>query len=476
MAYKSITKRWLFNSFGIIVIVVLLIDIAVLFAVRNYYYSYTNSFLKSAVNGAETLMQQYYNDSNVNLNTKLRSMVEEFSYKDRIEMMLIDFNGDIVMTSSGFETTNLNPDEEQMPDYEKALSSADGTGSYVGKMSVTGEKIMAISVVCPDVTSDYSAIRYVVSLKKVDNTVMLLMLVINLAFLAVIVLIFISNFYFIKSIVIPIRKIGNTARKFAAGDMSERINKHSNDEVGELGDILNYMADEIQNTEKMKNEFISSVSHELRTPLTAIKGWSETLMTTNPEETQMITKGMRVINNETQRLADMVEDLLDFSRMQSGGFKFTMAKMDVLAELGDAVLMYTEKARRENIKLIYNEPQSLPFIFGDKNRIKQVFINVIDNALKYTESGGTITVSALEDGERIKVTVKDTGCGISKEDLPKVKQKFYKANHTKHGSGIGLAVVNEIITMHEGELLIDSKLSKGTTVTVVLPSNAKNHG
>ncbi|MFR6587393.1 MAG: sensor histidine kinase [Ruminococcus sp.] len=217
----------------------------------------------------------------------------------------------------------------------------------------------------------------------------------------------------------------------------------------------------------MKNEFISSVSHELRTPLTAIKGWAETMcMDTDPDTIQ---RGVHVIVNETERLSEMVEELLDFSRMQSGRFSLQCATMDILAELGDAVLIYEEKARKENIRIIYQEPEMLPFVYGDKNRIRQVFINVIDNAIKYSNPGSTITVSAEEVGNMIQVTVTDNGVGISEADLPHVKTKFFKANHTRRGSGIGLAVADEIISMHGGRLDITSELNVGTNVTITLP-------
>ncbi|HAB01182.1 MAG TPA: sensor histidine kinase, partial [Ruminococcaceae bacterium] len=164
-----------------------------------------------------------------------------------------------------------------------------------------------------------------------------------------------------------------------------------------------------------------------------------------------------------------VEELLDFSRMQSGRLTVTPEKMDVLAELGDAVLMFTQRARRENITLEYNEPETLPLIMGDKNRLKQVFVNIIDNAIKYSDSGDKVTVDTYSDGKNVCVCVADTGCGIKAEDLPKVKTKFYKANLTRRGSGIGLALADEIVRMHGGTLDLDSEENVGTTVLIRLP-------
>jgi signal transduction histidine kinase len=187
-------------------------------------------------------------------------------------------------------------------------------------------------------------------------------------------------------------------------------------------------------------------------------------------DAETMQKGMHVIVNETERLSRMVEELLDFSRMQSGRLTLQPAPMDILAELGDAVLIYTEKAKREHIHLIYKEPEMLPFVYGDKNRIRQVFINVIDNALKYSNPNGIVTVSAEAIGNLIQVRISDNGVGISATDLPKVKTKFFKANHTRRGSGIGLAVADEIITMHKGRLEIHSELGAGTTVIIWLPA------
>ena len=193
----------------------------------------------------------------------------------------------------------------------------------------------------------------------------------------------------------------------------------------------------------------------------------------SPEDRDTMKKGMRIITGETERLSGMVEELLDFSRMQSGRLTLVKSTMDVLAELGDAVLMYAERARREGIRLNYEEPMEMMPMFGDKNRLRQVFINVIDNALKYSDSGDTVTIQAQMQEGMIVISVADTGCGISAEDLPKVKTKFFKANHTRRGSGIGLAVADEIVQMHDGELQVESKAGEGTTVTIYLPVNLK---
>jgi len=188
---------------------------------------------------------------------------------------------------------------------------------------------------------------------------------------------------------------------------------------------------------------------------------------------EMVQKGMKVILGETERLSSMVEELLDFSRIQSGRMTLMMNRMDLIAELSEAVLMYTERAKREGQQLIYDEPEIFLMVVGDKNRLRQVFVNIIDNALKYSDSGDTVTVLAGQEDGFAVISVADTGVGIKAQDLPNVKAKFYKANSTRRGSGIGLAVADEIIRLHGGRLDIDSVEGEGTTVTIRLPLSSK---
>lgn len=278
-----------------------------------------------------------------------------------------------------------------------------------------------------------------------------------------------SSSYFISSIVNPVTEIGRAARRIALGEYDFRIEKKYDDEIGELCDTLNYMAGEIDTAERMKNDFISSVSHELRTPLTAIKGWSETLRQVGPDDTEMMEKGLDVIAGEAERLSGIVEELLDFSRMQSGHLMMKFGRTDVVAELEEAVFLFRDRAEKSGIAMQYVEAPDIQPVLGDRDRLKQVFINVLDNAIKYSNAGGKIRVEAADMGGHVQIVVSDTGVGISKEDLPNIKNKFYKANKTRPGSGIGLALADEIIRRHKGRLDIESEEGVGTTVIITLP-------
>lgn len=151
-----------------------------------------------------------------------------------------------------------------------------------------------------------------------------------------------------------------------------------------------------------------------------------------------------------------------------------MDRVDILAELDESIYMQKERASKENKHIIYEAPEMLPPVIGDRNRLRQVFINIIDNALKYSSSDGVVNITVENIADKIIITIADNGCGIAAADLPKVKQKFYKANQTVRGSGIGLAVADEIVKLHRGELDIDSTEGVGTTVSITIPVIPEN--
>ena len=465
MAVKKITKRWMVNNFGVILVILVALEVGFSFGIKAFYYNSVESAVLTQVNVVASQLAAYAEDSSANYSEQVRGLVEGFQARDRMELMAVGLDKKVSFTSSGFEPGG----DLSMPDFDMALLSPDGIGKFVG--TIDGEKIMAITKISPSVgDQQLAAMRFAVSLELVDRQIILFILVITLVCIAIIFFVIFSGSYFIGSIVNPVGEVSVTARKIAHGDFNARLTKKNDDEIGELCDTINYMAEELSANDRMKNDFISSVSHELRTPLTAIKGWAETLADMGGEvDPEMLAKGMRVITSETERLAGMVEELLDFSRIQSGRMKLVKDRMDVIAELSEAVLMFEERARHEGKRLIYNEPDQFASFMGDRNRLRQVFVNIIDNALKYSDRGDTVTVRASVSESQVDISVADTGIGIREEDLPKIKEKFFKANSTRRGSGIGLAVADEIVSLHGGTLDITSKENVGTRVTIHLP-------
>lgn len=468
--FKGIRKRWMANSISAVLLIVLLAVTAFSVAMASYYYNYIHNGLESRASMTARAYGDFKTENDYYQSAKqyAERMRTDDDVSDRIELQFIDSNGAVRFSTSGLTPSFSQPGTSDIAQVFQA--DPPEQGEFVGADPNTGERIMAISYPLTVDGRTVAAIRVVTSLRLVDRQIILVVGLTMLIGVAILAMVYFSNLYFVRSIVEPVADITETAKRIAAGSYGIQIEKKFDDEVGDLTDAINDMSLAIRQSEKLKNEFISSVSHELRTPLTAIRGWGETLMGGGADLDQdTLRKGMHVIMDETERLSSMVEELLDFSRMQSGRMKLVKSKMDVLAELSEAVIMYTERAKREGMLLIYDEPDLFVPVFGDRGKLRQVFINVIDNALKYSDPGDTTTVSARVEGNNIIIEVEDTGCGISAADLPKIKTKFYKANLTRRGSGIGLAVADEIIQMHGGRLDVSSVEGEGTTVTITLP-------
>ncbi len=464
---KKITARWIFNSLGVILVILISLEFALGFSIKNYFYESVERVMTSQAETVSGLLSKYSMEENGDYESYFRGIVTTFEKRNIMELMVISEKGEVVLTSSGF----IPAEDSITPDWNEALLSSEKTATFTG--TAGGENIMSVTVVPDGSTDTFASFRLVTSLKDVDTQITFIILGTAFIGIAIIFFVVVSGSYFINSIVIPVGEIGEAAKKIAEGDFNSRIEKKTDDEIGDLCETINYMADELGATERMKNDFISSVSHELRTPLTAIKGWAEMLEDSSKDNTidnQTLSRGMGVIIGETERLSVMVEELLDFSRLQSGRMVLQPMKLDIIAELSEAVLTFEQRAIREKKDLFYEESDDIIPVMGDKNRLRQVFVNIIDNALKYSDEGGSVTITALRTEKGfVDISVKDTGIGIPADQLEKVKTKFFKGNATRRGSGIGLAVADEIIRMHGGEITLDSIEGKGTTVTIRLP-------
>ncbi|MBQ7101529.1 MAG: HAMP domain-containing histidine kinase, partial [Clostridia bacterium] len=394
------------------------------------------------------------------------NFVENFSDKDMMDVWVIDSSGRPVVSSSGFEIQ----DNMSMPDYDLAVSSDTNKVFWTGRLS-NGEKVMAVTAALADSNGRVrGAIRYISSLEDVDKTLLTITFFISLLAVSVMLLVLATGSFFIRSIVRPVLHINETAKEIAKGNLSARVDSSGmHDEIDELGSTFNDMASALGQSEELKNDFISTISHELRTPLTAIKGWGETLIQLDNSDPETTKRGMSVIIDESQRLAEMVEELLDFSRMQSGKMRLNNSRYDILAELDDAIFSMKSRAASEGLEFTYDVPQLTLAMYGDAGRIRQVFINLLDNAIKYNKPGGKISVTAQIIAGNLVIRFTDTGCGISADDIPHIKERFFRANLSVHGTGIGLAVADEIINMHGGTMEIESKLNEGTTITVSFP-------
>ncbi len=468
--FKGITKRWVLNTLCSIVAIIIFAVVCLSYFISTYYSSSVEQALSSRSVELSNILSDFSSDSDQGFTATARDYVENFPDKEHMEIIVINSDGQVIVTSTGFTPEN----GEAMPDYDSALVSTSGYARWTGKLS-SGEGVTAVTRIVKNTDGNtICAVRYVSSMSAVNRLVATAIVIFSTVGIIIIALVILSGTYFIRSIVRPVRVVSDTAKQIAQGDFNAQIDKMYDDEIGDLCDSINDMARELGAAERMKNDFISSVSHELRTPLTAIKGWAETMQSCGIPDQETFDKGMDIIVKESSRLTGIVEELLDFSRMQNDSMVLRPEKLDVLAELDEVLYMLRDRAITEEKHLLYDQPESMPPIKADKNKLKQVFFNIIDNALKYTPAEGVVGIQVLLSDPIIKVIVTDTGCGIAPDDLPRVKDKFFKANQSVRGSGIGLAIADEIVKKHGGTLDIESGIGVGTTVTIGLPVAAED--
>lgn len=459
---RGIRQRWIANSVSVVLFMVVLAVVAFSLAMANYYYDAMEEGLKARAGSAASFFRNYTESE---YRRTAKNYVDNFGEKSKLELQFIEPDGSILYSSYGL-TTGTMPGTA---DIENAFGSA-VMSPWRGKDPTTGERIMAATAPVIYQGNLVGAVRVVTSMQEVDRQLLLATGTVALIGIALLAMLYISNLFFVRSIIEPLAGITQTTRRIADGSYGIQLEKSYDDEIGELTDAINDMSLKIRQAEKVQTEFISSVSHELRTPLTAINGWAETIMNGELQEPEDVKKGMGIIVSEARRLTNMVEELLEFSRISDGRFTLSVEVLDLKAELEDAVYTYREFFRRDGITLNYYDcPEDMLPVIGDPERLRQVFCNLLDNAAKHGGAGKRIDVSIRQDENDAIIAIRDYGPGIPEEELPFVKNKFYKGSSKARGSGIGLAVCEEIIARHEGELSVDNAAEGGCRVTIRLP-------
>ena len=461
----GLRRRWLLNTVGVVFALGLVCVMAVTASYATYYYSNMQSDMENRAKTTTDFFADYINQDYGDYYQSCITYAKTFEDKGKIELQFINNQGSLVASSYG-PWAGPSPSTSDIWD---AISIRDKS-SYIGRDPDTGERIMAVS--CPMIYSNGEVIgvlRYVTSTRLVNRQIILVCLVCCFVLTVVLAVVLLSSGYCIRSILNPVAEITEKAQRIASGSYGVQIQTPFKDEIGDLADTINEMSTKIAQNEKMQAEFVSQLSHELRTPLTVINGWSETLLA-GDDLNDDTRQGMKIISSEAKRLTEMVMDLLDFTRMQDGRFTLRVESVDLASELEDAIYTYFELFRQEGIEVSYKGPdEDVPPIVADSERMKQVFCNVLDNAAKHGGAGKRIDVSAACEDGKFVIRVRDYGPGIPEEELPFVKQKFYKGSSKARGSGIGLAVCDEIVRLHGGTFDIANAEGGGAVVTIALP-------
>ena len=463
----GLRKRWLLNTAGVVFALGMVCVLVVTLVFAAYYYSNMESDMRYRAKTTTDFFAEYINQSYNEYYQSCINYANSFEERNTIELQFINASGHLVVSSYG-NWAGLSPVTQDVSDAlnNRIISSFTGTDPH------TGERIVAVS--SPMIYSSGEVIgvlRYVTSTRILDLQILKIFLFsMTVLAIAMLVVIF-SSSYYIRSILIPVNEITEKAKRITSGSYGIQIQTHYDDEIGELAQTINEMSVQINQNEVIQRDFISSLSHELRTPLTAITGWSETLLAGNNLDRET-RRGMNIIHRETRRLTEMVVELLDFTRIQDDRMTLNMQATDIRSEFEDTVFMYSSRLSQDDIQLDYlDNDEEIPEIVCDPERLRQVFLNILDNAAKHGGEGKRIEASIHLDGDWVVVRIRDFGPGIPEDELPLVKKKFYKGSSKARGTGIGLAVCDEIVSMHNGELTLENAPEGGTLVTVRIPAS-----
>lgn len=461
----GLRKRGLINTVGVVFVLGLVCVLMVTLVFSAYYYTSIEADMRYRAKTTSDFLSGSMSQDYTAYYQSCIDYANSFEDRNQLELQFIDADGNLVASSYGI-WAGVAP---QTSEIEEAMTRRE-ISRYYDKDPATGERIIAIS--CPMLYSNGEVIgvlRYVTSTHKLDMQILSIGLI-SLAALAVILAVMvISSNYYVRSIIVPVGEITEKAKRIASGSYGIQIQTHYDDEIGELADTINEMSIQISQNEKMQHDFISSLSHELRTPLTSITGWSETLLAGDDLDSDA-RRGVAIIRKEATRLTEMVVELLDFTRMQSDRMTLNMETVDLRSEFEDTVFMYSTRLNQDEIELDYlDTDDDFPEVTCDPERMRQVFLNILDNAAKHGGAGKRIEASVACDGDNVVIRIRDFGPGIPEDELPLVKKKFYKGSSKARGTGIGLAVCDEIVSLHNGSLNIENAEGGGTQVSIILP-------
>ena len=458
---RSIRKRLIGNYITIALVTVMILEGLFAVAISEYYIGGVERILVNQAETSATFFNRYADAGDIY--KKSNYIFENLDIDEAALIEVVDMQGRVVIDSTGSSTENV-------------INTFDVTQALRGQSEVwrgrsdLNEPIVAVSAPIYDGTSVVGALRYVSSLAPTYQVLGQFFAMLFLFGFGIIAVAFLYGRAMAQRILEPVQELVRVTEEVAQGNYKVTAIKYHNDEIGQLVDAVNIMTKEITRADQAKSEFISSISHELRTPLAAIKGWAETMQDMK-DDIEVVEEGLSIVSKETDRLIILVNDLLDFSRLQAHRIELKKEEFSISDLLENIIGQFTVRCQQEHIKMTLLTDNQENWVFADYNRLKQVLINIVDNAMKFTvgRPEAEIRISSQVLDDQIIVIIEDNGSGISPEDLQRVKEKFYKGSSNKSGTGLGLSIASEIMELHGGKMLIDSTMNIGTKVVLVMP-------
>lgn len=420
----------------------------------------------------EVLREQLHDGEPKVIQEKVKSLADELE----LRITVLNPQG-MVLGDSETEPWEMENHSDRT---EVIKAMKDGFGQSTRPSDTLGYNMKYVAVRVIDNGNLLGVVRFAMPLSEVQLEMQVIYRAVLLGAIVALVIALTIAFFVSSSMTSPIREMKEIAQRLSQGDFSRKVRIKSQDELGELGKSLNTMADELQakmenlkRMDRVRTDFVANVSHELKTPLTLIKGYIETLEDKAINDTKNAGKFISIIKDHTDRLSNIIDDLLSLSELELSKDSIEKSEFDLKSLLDDILLGFGHALAAKQQKLTI-EPQGQNFkIKADRDKVEQVFVNLIDNAVKYTNDGGRIEICLVEQNGGIVVTVEDNGIGIPREDLDRVFERFYRVDKARSrqlgGTGLGLGIAKHIVLAHKGEIRIESDVNRGTTVFVRLP-------
>ncbi|MDB5085579.1 MAG: histidine kinase, partial [Bacilli bacterium] len=438
-----------------------LVGATLIFTLKTFYLNNITAMVRVQAEQDSSFFQNYQANQ-PNVLSHLGNLATQFGTETKARVQIFNDQGQLIGDSNNVILTPIST----LPiDIQRSLQSQKET---VTQMTFpNGEPVLSISMPLFSNHHLIGVLRFVTSLLPMNETISTISIGVVLFIVLAMAITLAVSLLLARTVVLPLRKMSEKANKLASGYRDVFFDATTKDEVGQLANAFNVALQELNRLDQIKKEFIHSISHELRTPLTSIKGFVVTLGYTNKDEEQIWRDGLRIIEQETDRLSNLVDELLDFNRLEAGQWVIRFNRVNLSEMVWNCVDLMQPRAERQIMKIKLHSDKDV-WVEGDYDRLKQVILNLLDNSLKFSNSGSEISVAVLSEEEYGVVTVGDNGPGIPHDILPHVTEPFYRGTNAAAGSGLGLSICNQIVEHHNGTFDISSELEKGTTVTIRL--------
>ncbi|MBC8468172.1 MAG: HAMP domain-containing protein [Planctomycetes bacterium] len=437
----------------------------------------TEKLQSNAVLVGDVLTGDLLEGNNENIQRKIDTLAEKLD----LRITVVDMQGKVLGDSDKAPSVM----ESHKDRFEIIEAVEKGFGQSIRFSDTLNYNMKYVAVRVEDSGNTLGVVRFALPLSEVQLQIQLIYRVVLLGAIVAVVIAFTVAYFLSRSITFPISRMQEAAQRIAKGDFSRKVNIKSKDELGDLAKSLNIMAAELQQKmdnlkrmDRVRTDFVANVSHELKTPLTLIKGYIETLEDRAIDDKEKARKFISIIKEHASRLENIIEDLLSLSELELSKDCLNRTEFDMKKLIDEVALSfgYAIDTKRHEFNI---DQQGDDFrIRADRDKIGQVIVNLIDNAIKYTNEAGQINILLHEQQNEITITIRDNGIGIPKEDVDRVFERFYRVDKARSrelgGTGLGLGIAKHIVLAHNGEISIESRINKGTKVLIRLPKGLKS--